>query len=129
MPVTLTTDLLIQNEPSLQSIIKTNYGLNVSCSVYYIQDEDNVRTEGLTKDAVAKIVIRDMRVISRKPFDRIDFKEHIERIYVWSDCKVTNLPDEYADAILQWINEVVLSISLPSIAEACDETSETYESS
>ena len=129
MPVTLTTDLLIQNEPSLQSIIKTNYGLNVSSRVYYIQDEDNVRTEGLTKDAIAKIVIRDIRVISRKPFDRIDFKEHIERIYVWSDCRVTKLPDEYADAILQWINEVVLSISLPSIAETCDEISETYESS
>lgn len=129
MPTTLTSDLLIQNEPSLQSIIKTNYGLNVSCSVYYIQDEDNIQTEGLTKDAIAKIVIRDIRVISRKPFDRIDFKEHIKKIYVWSDCRVTKLPDEYADAILQWINEVVLSISLPSIAETCDETSETYESS
>ena len=129
MPSSLTTDLLIQNEPSLQSIIKTNYGLNVSSRVYYIQDEDNVQTQGLTKDAIAKIIIRDMRVISRKPFDRIDFKEHIDTVYVWSDCRVTKLPDEYADAILQWINEVVLSISLPSIAEICDETSETYESS
>jgi hypothetical protein len=141
MPVTLTTELLMQKESSLQSMIKTNYGLNVNaCRVYFIQEEDNLRTQGLTRDAVAKIVIRDMRVSSRRPPNHVNYQEHISRIYIWSNCTITKLPYEYADAIIQWINEVVLSISpfdsnsdsppLPSIAEASEaETSEIYESS
>lgn len=134
---TLTTDLLIRNESSLQSIIKANYGLNVNaCRVYYIQEEDNVQTQGLTRDAIAKIVIREMRVSSRRPPNHVNYQEHISRVYIWSDCRVTKLPDEYAAGIIEWINEVVLSIptspSLPSIAETSEaeaETSEIYESS
>ncbi len=138
MPITLTTDLLMRNEPSLQSIIKSNYGLNVNaCRVYYIQEEDHVRTQGLTRDAIAKIVIRDMRVSSRRPPNHVNYQEHISRVYIWPDCRITKLPDEYAGAIIEWINEVVLSISsspshpsLPSIAETSEaETSEIYESS
>jgi hypothetical protein len=139
--MTLTADLLMRKESSLQSIIKANYGLNVNaCRVYFIQEEDNVRTQGLTRDAVAKIVIRDMRVSSRRPPNHVNYQEHISRIYIWSDCRITKLPDEYADAIIQWLNEVVLSISasdsdsnslaLPSIAETSEDViSEIYESS
>jgi hypothetical protein len=127
MPVSLTTDLLMQKESSLQSIIKANNGLNVNaCRVYFIQEEDNVRTEGLTRDAVAKIVIRDMRVSSRRPFNHINYQEHISRVYIWPDCRVTRLPDEYAEAIIQWINEVVLSIS-PSDSDPLDSIAETSE--
>ena len=130
---TLNTDLLIRSESSLQSIIKANYGLNANaCRVYYIQEEDNVRTQGLTRDAIAKIVIREMRVSSRRPPNHVNYQEHISRVYIWSDCRVTKLPDEYAAGIIEWINEVVLSISLPSIAETSEaeaETSEIYESS
>ena len=130
---TLNTDLLIRSESSLQSIIKANYGLNANaCRVYYIQEEDNVRTQGLTRDAIAKIVIREMRVSSRRPPNHVNYQEHISRVYIWPDCRVTKLPDEYAAGIIEWINEVVLSISLPSIAETSEaeaETSETYESS
>lgn len=130
---TLNTDLLIRSESSLQSIIKANYGLNANaCRVYYIQEEDNVRTQGLTRDAIAKIVIREMRVSSRRPPNHVNYQEHISRVYIWPDCRVTKLPDEYAAGIIEWINEVVLSISLPSIAETSEaeaETSEIYESS
>ena len=127
MPVSLTTDLLMQKESSLQSIIKANNGLNVNaCRVYFIQEEDNVRTEGLTRDAVAKIVIRDMRVSSRRPFNHINYQEHISRVYIWPDCRVTRLPDEYAHAIIQWLNEVVLSIS-PSDSDPLDSIAETSE--
>ena len=132
MPVTLTAELLMQNESSLQSMIKTNYGLNVNaCRVYFIQDEDNVRTEGLTRDAIAKIVIREMRVSSRRPPNHVNYQEHISRVYIWPNCTITKLPYEYADAIIQWINEVVLSIS-PSLSDplgSIAETSEIYESS
>jgi hypothetical protein len=127
MPVSLTTDLLMQKESSLQSIIKANNGLNVNaCRVYFIQEEDNVRTEGLTRDAVAKIVIRDMRVSSRRPPNHVNYQEHINRVYIWSDCRITKLPDEYAEAIIQWINEVVLSIS-PSDSDPLDSIAETSE--
>jgi hypothetical protein len=110
----LTTDMLMRNEPSLQSMIKTNYGLNANaCRVYYIQDEDNVRTGGLTRDAIAKIVIREMRVSSRRAFNHINYQEHVSRVYIWPDCTATRLPDEYADVIRHWLNEVIWSI-LPS---------------
>jgi hypothetical protein len=132
MPVTLTTDILIQNESSLQSMIKTNYGLNVNaCRVYFIQDEDNLRTEGLTRDAVAKIVIREMRVSSRRAPNHVNYQEHVSRVYIWPNCMTTRLPDDYADAIIRWLNQVVLSTSsLSSIGEISEaETSEIYESS
>ena len=127
MPVTLTTDLLMQNEQSLQSIIKANNGLNVNaCRVYFIQDEDNVRTEGLTRDAIAKIVIRDMRVSSRRPPNHVNYKEHISRVYIWPDCRITRLPDEYAESIIQWINEIVMSISTSDSLTSKTENSDAY---
>jgi hypothetical protein len=117
----LTTDMLMRNEPSLQSMIKTNYGLNANaCRVYYIQDEDNVRTQGLTRDAIAKIVIREMRVSSRRAFNHINYQQHVSRVYVWPDCTATRLPDEYADVIRHWLNEVVWSI-LPSESKIYDD--------
>lgn len=119
----LTTELLMRNEPSLQSMIKTNYGLNANaCRVYYIQDEDNVRTGGLTRDAIAKIVIREMRVSSRRAFNHVNYQEHISRVYIWSNCTATRLPDEYADVIRHWLNEVVWSIYPSS-----DSDSKTYD--
>jgi len=117
----LTTDMLLRNEPSLQSMIKTNYGLNANaCRVYYIQDEDNVRTQGLTRDAIAKIVIREMRVSSRRAFNHVNYQEHVSRVYIWPDCTATRLPDEYADVIRHWLNEVVWSI-LPSESKTYDD--------
>jgi hypothetical protein len=117
----LTTDMLMRNEPSLQSMIKTNYGLNANaCRVYYIQDEDNVRTQGLTRDAIAKIVIREMRVSSRRAFNHVNYQEHVSRVYIWPDCTATRLPDEYADVIRHWLNEVVWSI-LPSESKTYDD--------
>ena len=121
---TLSTDLLMRNEPSLQSMIKTNYGLNANaCRVYYIQDEDNVRTGGLTRDAIAKIVIREMRVSSRRAFNHVNYQEHISRVYIWPNCTATRLPDEYADVIRHWLNEVAWSI-YPSPS---DSDSKTYD--
>jgi hypothetical protein len=103
----LTTDLLIKNEKSLQSIISENYGLKTyACRVYFIQDEDNVRTGGLTRDAIGKIVIREMRVSSRRPFNHVNYQEHVSRVYIWPDFQTTKLPDEYSDAILYWFNEI-----------------------
>lgn len=112
MPETLTIDMLMRNEETLQSIIKTNHGLKTyACRVYFIQEDDIKRTEGLVRDAVAKIVIRDMRVSSRRPPNHVNYQEHISRIYIWSNGQTTKLPDEYADAITQWLNEVIQSIS------------------
>ena len=114
----LTTEHLIQKEESLQSIIKTNHGLKTyACRVYFIQEDDIKQTEGLVRDAVAKIVIRDMRVSSRRPPNHVNYQEHISRIYIWSNAQTTRLPDEYADAITQWLIEVIQSISPSKITE------------
>jgi hypothetical protein len=91
-----------------------------ACRVYYIQDEDNVRTQGLTRDAIAKIVIREMRVSSRRAFNHINYQQHVSRVYIWPDCTATRLPDEYADVIRHWLNEVVWSI-LPSESKIYDD--------
>jgi hypothetical protein len=100
----LTLDYLLQNEKSLQSKINTNFGLN-ACKIYSINTEDIRRTEGLARDAIGKITIRELRVSSRQG-NRINYNEHIDRIYIWSDGLTTKLPDEFAEAISRWLGEI-----------------------
>ena len=100
----LTAASLMTREKDLQSKIQTNLGPN-ACRVYYIQEEDVEKTGGLVKDAVAKVVIREMRVSSRRPPNHVNYQEHIDRVYIWSDKQTTKIPYPYEDIINEWLSK------------------------
>jgi hypothetical protein len=57
-------------------------------------------------DAVAKIIIRDIRITANLPFSRKNYQEHLAYIYIWPDLQTTKLPDEYNEQITEWLNEL-----------------------
>ena len=105
MTLNLTPNHFLHNEESLRSKIVTNLGTN-ACRVYNILNEDIRRTDGLVRDAAAKIVIRDMRLSASLPFGRKNYQENLHYIYIWPDLQTTKLPDKYDEAISQWLGEL-----------------------
>jgi hypothetical protein len=105
MTLNLTPNHFLHNEESLRSKIVTNLGTN-ACRVYNILNEDIRRTDGLVRDAVAKIVIRDMRLSASLPFGRKNYQENLHYIYIWPDLQTTKLPDKYQAEINEWLGEL-----------------------
>jgi len=95
----------IHNEESLRSKIIDSLTTK-ACRVYNILDEDIKRTDGLVKDAAAKIVIRQMRKSASLPFGRSNYQEHFDYIYIWPNLQTTKLPDEYEKPITEWLDEL-----------------------
>lgn len=94
--------MFIDNEESLRSKIIGS----LRTKVYNITDEDIKRTNGLVRDAAAKIVIREMRPSASIPFGRKNYQEHFDYIYIWPDLRTTSLPDDYEEQIRQWLSEL-----------------------
>jgi hypothetical protein len=105
MALNLTPNHFLHNEESLRSKIVTNLGMN-ACRLYNILNEDIRRTNGLARDAAAKIVIRDMRLSASLPFGRKNYQENLHYIYIWPDLQTTKLPDKYEEAITEWLGEL-----------------------
>ena len=105
MTLNLTPNHFLHNEESLRSKIVTNLGTH-ACRVYNILNEDIRRTDGLVRDAVAKIVIMDMRLSASLPFGRKNYQENLHYIYIWPDLQTTKLPDKYEEAITEWLGEL-----------------------
>jgi hypothetical protein len=105
MPLNLTPNHFLHNEESLRSKIVTNLTTN-ACRVYNIQLEDIQKTNGLVRDAVAKIIIRNMRRSASLPFGRKNYQENLDYIYIWPDLQTTKLPDDYSEQITEWLDEI-----------------------
>ena len=105
MPLNLTPNHFLHNEESLRSKIVTNLRTN-ACRVYNIQLEDIKKTNGLVRDAVAKIIIRNMRKSASLPFGRKNYQENLDYIYIWPDLQTTKLPDDYSEQITEWLDEI-----------------------
>ena len=105
MPLNLTPNHFLHNEESLRSKIISNLGTN-ACRVYNIQLEDIQMTNGLVRDAVAKIIIRNMRKSASLPFGRKNYQENLDYIYIWPDLQTTKLPDAYSEQITEWLDEI-----------------------
>jgi hypothetical protein len=105
MPLNLTPNHFLHNEESLRSKIVSNLGTN-ACRVYNIQLEDIQKTNGLVRDAVAKIIIRNMRKSASLPFGRKNYQENLDYIYIWPDLQTTKLPDAYSKQITEWLDEI-----------------------
>jgi len=105
MPLNLTPNHFLHNEESLRSKIVTNFTTN-ACRVYNIQLEDIQKTNGLVRDAVAKIIIRNMRKSASLPFGRKNYQENLDYIYIWPDLQTTKLPDAYSQQITEWLDEI-----------------------
>jgi hypothetical protein len=105
MPLNLTPNHFLHNEESLRSKIVTNLTTN-ACRVYNIQLEDIKKTNGLVRDAVAKIIIRNMRRSASLPFGRKNYQENLDYIYIWPDLQTTKLPDDYSEQITEWLDEI-----------------------
>lgn len=105
MPLNLTPNHFLHNEESLRSKIVSNLGTN-ACRVYNIQLEDIQKTNGLVRDAVAKIIIRNMRRSASLPFGRKNYQENLDYIYIWPDLQTTKLPDDYSEQITEWLDEI-----------------------
>jgi hypothetical protein len=105
MPLNLTPNHFLHNEESLRSKIVTNLTTN-ACRVYNIQLEDIQKTNGLVRDAVAKIIIRNMRRSASLPFGRKNYQENLDYIYIWPDLQTTKLPDAYSEQITEWLDEI-----------------------
>ena len=102
--------VLMEQEANLQEMIQTNYGKD-GCRVLAIHDEDMELTNGLTRNAIAKIVIRRMEVTSRRPPDHTNYQEKIERIYIWENFQTTKLPWEYSERIKRWLNRCQMMLN------------------
>jgi len=93
---------LAAKEASLQEKITTNYG-HGACTIHPIHHEDMERTNGLVKNAIGKIVLRDMRVTKRHAYGRQDWLEHVDRVYIWANKMTTRIPEAYEDTIISWL--------------------------
>jgi hypothetical protein len=98
---------------------KENLGIvtNMGFSIYPIGEEDINRTDGLVRDAIGQIIVRELRVVRRGPHGRKDFQECIDRIYVWADGQTTHT--NYTE-IASWIAQLQqgpgISVFLPPVA-------------
>ena len=95
----------IHNEESLRSKIIDSLRTK-ACRVYNILEEDIKRSNGLARDAAAKIVIREMRPSASLPFGRKNYQEHFEYIYLWPNLQTTKLPDIYEAPVREWLEEL-----------------------
>ena len=108
-------NILMLHEANLQEKIMTNYGKD-ACKVHPIHEEDNERTNGLTRNAIAKIVIRSMDITRHYPASHTTYEEKIQRIYIWKNCQTTSLPWEYSEIITGWLNRCQMMLnSVPGV--------------
>jgi hypothetical protein len=108
-------NILIEQEAYLQEKIQTNYGKD-ACRVHPIHEEDMEITNGLTRNAIAKIVIRKMEVSSRRGAYHTNYQEKIDRIYIWKNFQTTKLPWEYEEIIKVWLTRCqILLNSAPGV--------------
>lgn len=105
MALNLCASHFIHNEESLRSKIIDSLGTK-ACRVCNILEEDIKRTNGLARDAAAKIVIREMRRSASLPFGRKNYQEHFDYIYLWPNLQTTKLPDLYETPITEWLEEI-----------------------
>lgn len=98
----LTFEDLIDKQDALKARIVTNYGQECCC-VYPIYDEDIETTQGLVKDAIGQIVLREMRISKRHRDGRKDWQERVSHVYIWPNGTTTKIPDVYEKAILSWL--------------------------
>ena len=98
----LTLEHLLDKQDALKARIITNYGQECCC-IYPIYDEDIEQTNGLVKDAIAQIILREMLITKRHRDGRTDWKESVSHIYIWPDGTTTKIPDVYERAIVSWI--------------------------
>jgi len=98
---------------------KENLGIitNMGFSIHPIGEEDIKQTDGLVRDAIGQIVVRELRPVRKGPDGRKDFQEFIERIYVWANGQTTHT--DYKEIPI-WIAQLQQgpgrSVVLPPVA-------------
>jgi hypothetical protein len=93
----ITLNHLLHEEEFLRSKIITNFR-PVTCRVYPVSEID--RGEA---NVIGKIIIREMREVVRDP---IKYQEYFDTIFIWSDLSTTVVPNQYEDAIKEWLNYI-----------------------
>ena len=102
LTVLLSYQDLLDRQDALKAALVTNYGEGC-CTIHPIYPNDIDRTDGLVRNAIGQIVIREMRITKRNPNGQKDWKEFIDHVYIWANKKTTKIPDAYENAILSWL--------------------------
>jgi hypothetical protein len=106
---------------TLETLIdaKENLGIvtNMGFSIHPIGEDDIKKTDGLVRDAIGQIVVRELRPVRKGPDGRKDFQEFVDRIYVWANGQTTHT---HYKEITSWIAQLQqapgIVVVLPPVA-------------